>query len=312
MDISNIYHLNKFKDQFEQLYPVPFADIHSNMIITCKSAYILDCYIYNIIRKAKINTKTNKLNFESFHCDYNEKINIIDCYKVQKVCDLLKYIKTTIQSYHIFKEKHLFVMKDIDYLNRSHQHTIFTLSEKYIKNCIFVYTTTKSSKIYKNIYSLNLNVIIPIYENTILENILKVYFEKNDIDVNIKTIIKNHNNDLFDILLNCPFEISSKTHYIHNQLSDLLNNIKKCKNIDNFITKCRDCIYKYIIFNIQHPMICQYILDILLVKYKKSSKTLHYIIHQISILEKTLLICSKPIYHYELFFLKLLYFINNN
>ena len=90
-----------------------------------------------------------------------------------------------------------------------------------------------------------------------------------------------------------------------------MNSIKKTKNIESYILKVRETIFRLLAYNISSADISKHIFNTIFEKYKKNNDILHQLIHEISIMEHNVILSSKPIFHYEFFFIKLYKIVNN-
>ena len=119
------------------------------------------------------------------------------------------------------------------------------------------------------------------------------------------------NSDLYTKLI--ALHTGSYKNHIYDEIYKLVEICKKSKIIPTYLSKVRVTYYKIIIYNISHPKLCNIILNCILKKYNKKNyfNKIHHIIHELSILETNIIKSSKPLYHYELFFLKLFKIINS-
>ena len=151
-------------------------------------------------------------------------------------------------------------------------------------------------------------VVLPTNE---MKKYIKHETEFNESKIN--NLMSDCENDYYKILLQLELNTNVNelcpNNLIEKEITELILYMKRAKLLHNILNKIRDCIYKILHYSISHPEICKIILKICVKKYK--SKT-HNIIHMISILEHTLLDCSKPLYYYEKFFLELYELCNCN
>tara|TARA_Y100000389_G_C17447500_1_gene512531 strand:+ start:1880 stop:2494 length:615 start_codon:yes stop_codon:yes gene_type:complete len=198
------------------------------------------------------------------------------------------------------------IFKNIQILSKNQQTILAVLIES-LKSYTVVCTTTRLDKIINKVKSRM------FCKKEIITNILPIIKDyAKDQGISDLSLIKNidkHKLDLYASILH--LHTGLYMNVIETELNFIFNSIKKTKNVNIYISKVRESIYKFLIYNVTYKNITNNILKLLEKKYKKSESILIHSIHELSVLDHDLLSSAKPIYHFELFFLKLYKLVNH-
>lgn len=311
MNTLDSIHLNSFisnfKSYFDFNYEIP---ITSNLNIYSCDNFLNECYLNEILKYNfnNINTVSKQISGIDIHC--NNNFNIIDMFSLSSFQSFLLYIRELVKNTHvIFNSKHVYILKNFNNVSLSNQQ-LFLNCLDHQKHTIFIVLSTNLSRIIEPIKSRFTNIRLDTSQ--FRKSLLKYCEENCDLNVNKKDIIKQIDQPTFKLssfILNV--HTPSYFNVLSKDLSEIINSIKKIKNIESYLIKVREIIFKFLAYNISSATISKYILNIIFEKYKKNNGMLHSVIHEISILEHNIILSSKPIFHYELFFLKLYKIINN-
>lgn len=299
----DIFHLNDFKDNFQTYFwknNCLFTNLHC-LIYSC-DYFLIECYLWSNIKKCfgEHIEFTNKETYNKIPFKYNLSCVIFECEHVKEsFAEFIDYINTICTNQSLVQGNMFVILRNIQLFTKNHQKKIANIIERQTK-CIFICTTNSISKIN---YDLQTRFYLDRLDSTCISNIINTYAQRNDIDENIASKVTKLNNNLYISILSLIF--NDFYTIIDNEMMKILNAIKKIKNISLYVSNTRDVLYKLLTYNVDHPKICTTILLVCFKKYKKNEKIKHIIINELSTLEHTLLFASKPIYHYELFFIKL-------
>ena len=302
-------YLNDFKSSFSKYYK------HKNILfdylfvlIYSNDGFLLDCILQSNLRnKFQTNQTILKTTHNNLSFEYNQHFSIFDMQFIQpNFNDFVTYIHSIAANKVLFDMKVYIIFKNIHVLSKNQQNIFAVLIES-LKAYIVICTTISLDKVVDKVKSrlfCKKEVITDILP------ILKSYAKDQGItDTSLIKNIEKHKLDLYASILH--LHTGLYLNVIENELSLIFNSIKKTKNINIYIAKVRECIYKLLIYNISHKHIVNNILKLLDKKYKKSEHVLIQSIHELSVLDHDLLFSAKPIYHFELFFLKLYKLVNH-
>ena len=304
-------YLNDFKESFPNYIDIQdliFDDI--NVIIYSNDRFIGDCYLNSILKHKfeNINTIT-QLTYNNVPFEHNRQFSIFDILNIsQQFNDLITYIDTLKNNKVLFDTKNIIIITNLDQLTKHQQHVLSVVIERQ-HTASFVCTTTSLSKLNERIKSRMLckKVVITKKEQ---KRILETYAKDQGIDDNslIKTILKECDSIYSSVL---SLHTGICVNIIKTELMNIIGTIKKLKNIQTYISKVREVMYKLMIYNLSQEKILRTILSIVESKFMKNPKIMMYAIEKLSELDVNLIHSAKPIYHYELFFLQLYRFVNN-
>ena len=312
MNTLDSIHLNNFIDKFKSHFDYNYKiSIFSNLSIYSCDCFLNELYLNEILKFNFNNIKTIPKQISGIEIHYNPNFNIIDMFSLSSFSSFMTYIKELIKNKHVLvNSKHVYILKNFNSLTFTNQQ-LFVNCLDHQRNTVFIILSTNLSRVIDSIKSRFTNLRLDTFECK--KGLLKYCEENCDLTViKKKEIIKQ---------LDLPtFKLSSYILSVHTpsyfdilskELSVIINSIKKTKNIESYIIKVREIIFKLLAYNISSPDICKHILNVLFEKYKKNNEMLHLIIHEIAVLERNIISSSKPIFHYEFFFLKLYKIINN-
>ena len=309
----DVIYLSDFKQSFEKYFHVlPIIQENLNLMLYSNDSFLTECYLNTALSKVFDNTTTTeKYTFNNILFSYNTNYVIFDI----KLCssqfdELVNHFEIVSNNQVLFKKKLILIIKNIHFLNRNQQYVFARLYDSLQKLYTIITTTEIISKIIIQIQSRACVFKIP---NKDLKDIILKYANDNHIE-NASGILEQCDivkTDLYTKLI--ALHTGSYKNYVYNELCKLVEICKKSKVITTYLSKVRAAYYKIIIYNISHPVICNIICTCVLKKFNKKSNIakIHSIIHELSVLEINITKSSKPLYHYELFFLKLFKIMNS-
>ncbi len=303
-------YLNDFKSSFSKYYKhknLFFDDLY--VLIYSNDGFLLDCILQsNLMNKFKTNQTILKTTYNNLSFEYNQHFSIFDMQCIQpNFNDFVTYIHSISANKVLFDMKIYIIFKNIHLLSKNQQNILAALIES-LKAYTVMCTTISLDRIIDKVKSRL------FCKKEVITNILpiiKSYAKDQGItDTSLIKNIEKHKLDLYASILH--LHTGLYLNVIEFELSHIFNSIKKTKNINIYITKIRESIYKLLIYNISHKRITSNILKIIEKKYKKTENTILFrIIHELSVLDHDLIFSAKPIYHFELFFLKLYKLVNH-
>jgi replication-associated recombination protein RarA len=220
--------------------------------------------------------------------------------------DFVEYMDSVSHNKVLFEKKLYIIVKNIHVLNKHQQSILSSIIDSQKQNTV-ICTTTVLSKIINRLQSRIFIKRLPLYK---LDEILKLYSKDQGItDTALLKDIVKQKKDLYSSVLHLHTGIY--LNVVEVEFTNLINSIKKTKNVSVFVSKVREVFYKLIVYNLQHKFILKGLLACLEKKYSKSPNILTYCISELSILDHNVLMAAKPIYHYEHFFLKVFKAVNS-
>lgn len=303
-------YLNDFKENFEKYYEVEnilYDDL--NVVLYSNDLFLIECFIYINIKLKFNSVKTvNKTTFNGIEFGYNLQFVVFESSTIVSLfADFLSYLRTISNNKIMLDGKLYIFIKNIHILSKTQQQILASLMDSQ-KSTVIICTTNNFSKVIERIKSRNFCKRLPLNN---LPYILKKY--QNDYFVGdeetFKEIIKLDKN-LYSSLLH--LHTGMHLNIIENEFNQIIILIKRSKNIATYITKIREIMYKFIIYNVPHREISKSIYYSIYKKYRKTPSILHELINNVSELDHNICLSSKPLYHYELFFLKLYKIVNTN
>jgi len=217
--------------------------------------------------------------------------------------EFVQYVKNVISNSHVMMVKtHVLVLNDIEALSHQQQHTILKLFERNT-NVRLVLTSTQQSGLVDSILSHFAIIRTPRLDSKALEKSFHTYCEAHSIEDHENTF-QNCDQDIQIALkaLCFPPELLENNPVfdpVERELSNLLDAVRKTVLCSKVIALTRQSIYKIMKYNIENPIICRKIMDIILQKHKKKPTLLHFMTKVVAQAEHQLLASSKPIFYYE-------------
>ena len=312
MNTLDSIHLNNFvtnfKSYFDFNYKIP---ITSNLNIYSYDNFLNECFLNEILKFNFNNINTTPKQISGIDINYNPNFNIIDIFSLPNFQLFMSYIKELVKNTHVLSNsKHVYILKNFNMVSFTNQQ-LFINCLDHQKHTVFIILSTNLSRINDSVKSRFANIRL---DTSKFKSQLWKYCEENcDLTlIKKKDIIKQIEQPTFQLsafILN----VHTPSYYdiLHKELSTIINSIKKTKNIESYIIKVREILFKFITYNVSSADISKHILNIVFEKYKKNNDILHPIIHEVSVLEHNIILSSKPIFHYEFFFLKLYKIMNN-
>lgn len=304
-------YLNEFKEMFHKYYTVKeiiFDDI--NTILYSNDRFLTQCYLQSALRDkfSCISTiEQNTFNGVPFH--YNKSFSIFNIPQIiTNFNDFITYIDTLKHNKAIFNKRSLIIISDVDTLSKSQQHVLSVVIERQMFTS-FIFTTSSNSKVNERLRSRLLFKKLVITSKQLGKIIQSYAKDQGILDSNLIKQIQKEHTDLYSSILHLHTGIY--VDIIKTELMTIVSTIKKIKNIQTFISKIRDVIYKLLVYNVANQIIIRNILDVIANKFAKNDIIMIQCIAELVELDKSLLTAAKPIYHYEHFFLKLYYITNS-
>jgi hypothetical protein len=300
--------LNDFKESFHKYYKtdnIIFNDLHL-LMYSCDS-FLIDCYLQSNIKESFISTQTiSKTTYNDITFEYNQQFCIFDIVTlVSQFSNFIEYLDSVSQNKVLFDRKLYMYIKNIHLLNKNQQSILASIIDSQKQNTV-ICTTTILSKIIERLQSRMFIKRLVLHN---LDNVVKLYAKDQGIDdqVLLKDVIKQKKN-LYSSILH--LHTGMYVNVVEIEFVNLINSIKKTKNVSLFVSKIRDVFYKLIVYNLPHKHILNALLLCLEKKYTKSPSILSYCISELCLLDHNVLMSAKPIYHYEHFFLKIYKAVN--
>jgi len=284
MNTLDCIHLSNFtknfKSYFDFNYKIPLT---SNLNIYSCDNFLNECFLNEILKFNFNNTKTIPKQITGIDISFNPNFNIIDMFSLPSFQLFMSYIKELVKNTHVLSNsKHVYILKNFNNVSFANQQ-LFINCLDHQKHTVFIILSTNLSRINDALKSRFSNIRL---DTSQFKSKLWKYCEENcDLTlIKKKDIIKQIEQPTFQLsafILNV--HTPSYFDVIYKDLSSIINSIKKTKNIVNIIFE----------------------------KNKKNNDIIHSLIHEISVLEHNIILSSKPIFHYEFFFLKMYKIINN-
>jgi hypothetical protein len=306
----DLIYLNDFTASFHKYFDVQniiYTNVHT--LIYSYDQFLMNCYLHSNLKLVYDNISTSKKQtFNHIDFYYNIHFTMFDMALLQsKFTDFVEYMNTISSNKILFDKKIHIIIQNIHYLTKAQQNVLATLIDSQKTNSV-ICTSINHSKTIEKLKSRLFckKIIIP----DITELITKYAIDQGIHDTAlIKSIVKQEKH-LYSSLLH--LHNGFHKNVIEYELSVIVNSIKKTKNIQIFISKIRECLYKLFIYNSPKQLLLHNIWNVLQKKYKKNELYIHIIVRELSVLDHNLLFAAKPIYHYEIFFLHLYKLVNSS
>lgn len=306
-------YLSDFKLSFNKYFFIdPIIQDNLNLLIYINDLFLLECYINSALSAVFDNINTSeKITFNNVPFLYNVNFVIFDfSVIVSQFDDTIQHFEQISKNQVIFRKKHIIILKNVHFLNKNQQLILSRIFDKLKHTHTIILTTINISKIISQLQSRISCFRIPKKN---INNVIINYANDNNIE-NVSDILQQcnmFNTDLYSTLI--ALHTGSYKNHVYDEFYKLVEICKKSKVIPTYLSKVRATYYKIIIYNVNHPYICNIILLCIIKKYNKKSNfiKINNIVNEISLLEYNVSKSSKPLYHYELFFLKLFKIINS-
>ena len=302
-------YLNEFRVNFKKY--INFLDtalIDYSMLIHGRDSLIVSTYLKTCIDNILSTNNLAQVIIEDNEYGISKNIIYCDAKQINNTTSFVKYV------YEIAKRKTLFggfmyvVIEEIGLIPK----TIQNILSRAIDTCPqmkLIVSTTNSSSVH---YSLSSRMVLKRIP-CITQKQLVHFCDVNHIEVDrtyISSLLRKCDDSIYPILL--TLETGKNTNIIQLKFNKLLNSIAKCKRPTVFIQDVRDCVYSLLNFNIPKSHICKELFKCSYRKYKKNVKIVQFVIEGVGILEHRILLASKPLYHFEYFFVRLFFFVKKN
>ena len=285
--------LNEFGDVFFNDVPVL---IHSN------DMFYLECVLKTQMRTHFKSMKTmRKHTFNDVAFDANEEFLVFDMKDVAtQFAEFNEYVKFLCQNKAIFEVKKTMILKNMHCVSRTHQlwfaHNIRALMRYYG----IVATSMTTNTLCPQIMSNFLGVKRYPEMHTLLSSYAQYAKLADDTDEIIQNCVK-YDKDLFASLL--AIQTKSCSLFIEHDIQKIAVSIKKTKHVSIFLSKVRAFVYRFMVYNVPHQRVIRAIWHCVNTKYKKKPLVRSKLLNELCTLDTNILHASKPLYHYERFFL---------
>ena len=298
--------LNEFEEflesELKQFDNIFFNDIP--VLIHSNDMFYLECVLRTQMRNHFKSLKTStKKTFNGVEFESNEEFLVFDMKKVlSQFSEFNEYIKFLCQNKAIFDTKKMMIVKNIHCVSKTHQlwfsHNITALMRSYGVIATALKTNTVNPQI--------LSHFVPIRRYPHTQSLLTKYAEYTnsveDTEEIIQTCIK-YDKDLLASLM--AIHTKSCSIFVEHDIQKIVVSVKKTRNVAIFIGKVRAFVHKFMIYNVPHQHILRAIWHCINTKYKKKHCIRSSLLSELCTLDANLLRASKPLYHYERFFLVL-------
>ena len=257
MNTLDCIHLNNFvtnfKSYFDFNYKIPLT---SNLNIYSCDNFLNECFLNEILKYNFNNIKTIPKQISGIDINFNPNFNIIDMFSLSSFQLFMSYIKELVKNTHILsKSKHVYILKNFNYISFTNQQ-LFINCLDYQKHTVFIILSTNLSRINDAVKSRFANIRL---DTSQFKSKLWKYCEENcDLTViKKKDIIKQIEQPTFQLsgfILNV--HTPSYFDVIYKDLSSIINSIKKTKNIEIYMIKVREILFKFITYNIWINIFC--------------------------------------------------------
>lgn len=296
--------LNEFDEflesELKQFDNIFFDDIP--VLIHSNDMFYLECVLRTQMRNHFKSVKTStKKTFNGVEFESNEEFVVFDMKEVNsQFAEFNEYIKFLCQNKAIFNTKKMMIVKNIHCVSSTHQlwfsHNISALMRSYGIIATALKTNTVNPQI--------LSHFVPIRRYPRMKSLLTRYAEYTksveDTEEIIQTCLK-YDKDLLASLM--AIHTKSCSIFVEHDIQKIVVSIKKTKNVGIFIGKVRAFVHKFMIYNVPHQHILRAIWHCINAKYKKKHSIRTLLLSELCTLDTNLLRASKPLYHYERFFL---------
>ena len=191
-----------------------------------------------------------------------------------------------------------------------------TIEKSYINTC-FILSTTDTTNVHNSIKNLTSLIRIPLLKDNELLILMNKIMMNNDIDdVDIKSVIKSCDKDLYTCLcdvqkLHESCETKSTFVNLFDQaIVELLEFMKKSKSLEKTIETIRTTVNKLLYYSLSDNWLCRTILNRTL-EIKKLKKHTHDIVEKVTKCNYELINNGKKIFVYENLFITVYGYMHN-
>lgn len=240
--------------------------------------------------------------FKTFH-------NVVDinCEAIQRKYrnNIHAFVAKYIRRQPINYDKHLIILRNYNGIMRKFQEQYKSTIERSFTNTCFIVTTNDVSAIHNHIKHLLSFIRIPLLKDKEVLELLSRVASDNDIDdVDVNSVIKNCDMDLYTCL--CDIQkihdsCESKSTFINlfeKAIADLLDFMKKSKSLEKTIETMRITMNKLLYYSLSDNWLCNTILKRTL-EIKKIKKYSHEIVEEVTKCNYDLINNGKKIFAYE-------------
>jgi len=300
---SNVY-LNEFANNFKTYTSYPdITDVWTNIHIKSVDRFILKAYIQHFCQntlKMCMDKHVFVIKENTYHI-YKDIVKI-DISSVNNHNVFIEYMKELVSKKPMFGDHKLFILENIECIYQT--KPIFSLIASSIdKNHAFFIVTGQNE--IKNDFLQSRMITIRLPAITQLE--LKKFCELNHIDASVKQQQKIQSNEdsICQVLLNINNNLNKPiANDIDIEFKNILKTIHKQKSPVHYLQLVRDTLYKLQVYNVKHTHICKRLLHVIRKLYAKNESVIHFSINHVADLQHKLQSdVSKPLCHYEYFFL---------
>lgn len=285
--------LKGFGDVFFDDIPVL---IHSN------DMFYLDCVLKTQMRSRFKSLKTmRKRTFNDVAFEANEEFLVFDMKDVAThFAEFNEYVKFLCQNKAIFEVKKIMILKNLHCVSKPHQlwfaHNIRPLMRSYG----IVATSMTTNMLCPQIMSNFLGVKRYPDMRALLSGYAQYAKLADDTEDIIQSCVK-YDKDLLASLM--AIQTKSCSLFIEHDVQKIVVSIKKTKHVSVFLSKVRAFVHRFMVYNVPHQRVIRAIWHCVNTKCKKKPLMRSRLLTDLCTLDTNILRASKPLYHYERFFL---------
>lgn len=211
-------------------------------------------------------TSINSDNLQFFH---KNNVVVIDVKSIQRKYrqDIEFFISRLVKRKSLCGRKHVVCVRNFDEMSTRFQANFKSLIENNAEYACFVFTSSKQQQ-------ETMNTIVPLcmylrtprlnaqQSRSFCEEILK-FVDSRYSDMVESSIKVNHDEPMYIQILEMNVFVSNARPYINvfrNEISDLIDFLKRKRNADKVITRIRESLNKVTYYTISDEDICKYIL----------------------------------------------------
>jgi hypothetical protein len=180
--IDNFLNIINEHNYYNKLFNF-LTSYENNVLLYGSYGFPIDIFIDFILKKkynSSVLYKTEHTWNKDFIYKYNKyfiEIDLLHPSMPKDLSQLSKFIISIIKNKNIYQERHLFIIKHIDRLNRNDYNSFRIILEQYSNNAYFICTTHKLDKIDIPVKSRFGMFRIPNFTHEEILNIFSTYFK---------------------------------------------------------------------------------------------------------------------------------------
>ena len=262
-------NISEYSNYLHSEYDLNRLSTDLNYFVTSDDDFINFLTINQIIKSLNMSWKPRSTEKEVDNIVFKTFENVldIDCNVIQRRdrSTIFEFISKILRRKPIMHDKHIIILRNYDGIALKFQSVYKTLIERSMNSC-FVIGTVKPGHVHRSINDLCCPIRIRSLKDSQLTSILVKVCDEHEMSVNIGSVVKKCQGDLYTSLLEIEKlhqEDKSESTYenlFECAIRDMMKFLKESKSLERVIEKIRMTMNKVLHYSLSDGWICRIII----------------------------------------------------